>query len=112
VHVGDTGVDWNLCFFQTPGAPTAPPPFFQQKSSQSLPLKCSDDRGALIPSSSHKFSAYITISGGDDRDEMGGHGTHVCGSAVGGAPNTTLLSKHNGMAPDAQLAFTDLQVRV
>lgn len=109
VHVGDTGVDWNLCFFQTPAAPSTPPNFFQQKLSKSSPLQCSDDRGPLQPSSSHKFAAYITINGGDDRDENGGHGTHVCGSVAGGAPNTTELSKHNGMAPEAQLAFTDLQ---
>lgn len=110
VHVGDTGVDWNLCFFQSPGQlQYVPPPFFAQKASRSVPLSCQTDRGALNPSSSHKFASYITINGGDDRDEVGGHGTHVCGSVAGGAPSTSELSKHNGMAPEAQLSFTDLQ---
>ena len=109
VHVGDTGVDWNLCFFQSPGASqSTPPPFFQQKSSSSSPLSCVTDP-AFQPSATHKFSSYITIQGGDAKDEKGGHGTHVCGSAVGGAPNGTELFKHNGMAPAAQLAFTDVQ---
>jgi subtilisin family serine protease len=110
VHVGDTGVDWNLCFFQDAGvAQSIPPPFFQQLKSRSRSLLCQTDKGPLQPSTRHKFSAYISIKGGDTRDEVGGHGTHVCGSVAGGAPNTTELSKHNGMAPEAQLSFTDLQ---
>ena len=110
VHVGDTGVDWNLCFFQSPGtSQSTPPPFFKQQTSSSKPLKCVTDQGELKPSTTHKFASYITIQGGDAQDEKGGHGTHVCGSAAGGAPNGTGLSKHNGMAPAAQLSFTDVQ---
>jgi subtilisin family serine protease len=112
VHVGDTGVDWNLCFFQPPGSNSSaslPPPYFKQKISRSNPLKCGDGSRDLVPSTSHKFAAYVTIQGGDQTDEKGGHGTHVCGTVAGGAPNTSSLAQHNGMAPAAQLSFTDLQ---
>eukprot|EP01025_Chloroclados_australasicus_P058012 TRINITY_DN725_c0_g1_i1.p1 TRINITY_DN725_c0_g1~~TRINITY_DN725_c0_g1_i1.p1 ORF type:complete len:1518 (+),score=212.34 TRINITY_DN725_c0_g1_i1:521-4555(+) len=78
VGVGDTGLDYDSCFFR--------------------------DDNITVPSLSHrKVVAYRNM--GDEIDGSG-HGTHVCGTILG---QVELGRKdHNGIAPDARIAFTDL----
>ncbi len=47
----------------------------------------------------------------DIGDTFEGHGTHVCGSALGAAAGSTVAvpaPDYNGMAPRAKLAFDDI----
>ena len=46
-------------------------------------------------------------------DTFEGHGTHVCGSALGAAAGSTVAAPapdFNGMAPNAKLTFDDVSV--
>ena len=46
-------------------------------------------------------------------DVLGGHGTHVCGSAAGAAVGSSVVAPapdYNGMAPNAKLAFDDISL--
>eukprot|EP01025_Chloroclados_australasicus_P006555 TRINITY_DN12102_c1_g1_i6.p1 TRINITY_DN12102_c1_g1~~TRINITY_DN12102_c1_g1_i6.p1 ORF type:complete len:1536 (+),score=207.86 TRINITY_DN12102_c1_g1_i6:163-4770(+) len=79
VGVGDTGLDYDSCFFRDPDV--------------------------LQPGPDHrKVVAYRAI--GDSVDGSG-HGTHVCGTIAGSVAEGR-AQNHNGLAPDARIAFTDL----
>ena len=119
VGIGDTGVDWDSCYFWDPNGTI---PFNE-------------------PGDTHrKFHAYIT--GMDDHDRRNGHGTHVAGmssgcvfvseivgvflsificpsstpfatcrgvgSMVGDAVGNDHAAQYNGMAPKAKIVFSDL----
>eukprot|EP00761_Pharyngomonas_kirbyi_P005282 gb/GECH01005287.1/.p1 GENE.gb/GECH01005287.1/~~gb/GECH01005287.1/.p1 ORF type:complete len:967 (+),score=205.39 gb/GECH01005287.1/:1-2901(+) len=102
VGVGDTGIDWDNCFFYDPEHPV---PF------------------NTIDKSHRKIISYNTmkIQNGistDKKDGINGHGTHVCGSIAGSiitdhSNNNTddvqELKKFNGVAPDSKLYFADIE---
>eukprot|EP00897_Mesotaenium_endlicherianum_P003410 jgi/Mesen1/3097/ME000184S02162 len=92
VGVGDSGVDFQSCFFR--------------------------DDEVLAPGPDHrKVVQYRVAPGGDALDEEG-HGTHVCGSVLGSIPAAQVngsaaladISQYSGMAPGARLYFTDMGV--
>jgi len=87
IAMGDTGVDWDSCFFYDP--------------NNTVPI------GATTINYNHrKIVAYIPIA--DDRDEPVGHGSHVAGSIAGDALDSP-LAPYNGMADKAKLAVYDFK---
>ncbi|GAQ81098.1 Peptidase S8 family with Protease-associated domain [Klebsormidium nitens] len=81
VGMGDSGVDWNSCYFVDPAVP--------------------------VPGPTHrKVVGYRQLSGGDNLDGEG-HGTHVCGSICGQAGDLT-PSQYDGMAPKARVFVSDM----
>lgn len=90
IAVGDTGVDYDSCFFRD------------------------DEHEVSIGSgrvnlNHRKIVQYVLFGAAQAGDEPGGHGTHVAGSLSGAAPDSSSLSSHNGMAPEAKLAVFDFK---
>lgn len=101
VGIGDTGIDFDNCFF-----------IDTINRSNLVPN---------IPQPSHRKIIYykkmkIVDNGrtyeSDGQDVVGGHGTHTSGSIAGSIhpyhPNFKNLSRYNGMAPDAKLFLQDI----
>eukprot|EP01065_Artemidia_motanka_P017846 TRINITY_DN21250_c0_g1_i1.p1 TRINITY_DN21250_c0_g1~~TRINITY_DN21250_c0_g1_i1.p1 ORF type:complete len:1000 (+),score=208.33 TRINITY_DN21250_c0_g1_i1:58-3000(+) len=99
VLVGDTGLDYDMCFFRDEAEKVAFWPDVNREHRKILSyIQCID----------HVNQA------GDHADEPLGHGTHVTGSIAGQAiPGTTTrkgeASQWNGLAPDSKVVFADLQ---
>jgi hypothetical protein len=53
-----------------------------------------------------KVIQYVSYA--DGADEVGGHGTHVVGTILGSSTNSD-YAMANGVAPDAKVAFVDIQ---
>jgi subtilisin family serine protease len=88
VGVADTGLDYDSCFFSDP--------------EESITVN-------EVNTKHRKVVGYFTNSETDDRDEVSGHGTHVCGTIAGNAGGAdSVISDHNGLAPDAKLFFQDI----
>ena len=101
IAVSDTGVDDLHCFFFD--NTTSPPLIERTKvdgSYTSSELKLDQQRRKVVS------YAYSACSDQID-DEVGGHGTHTCGSAVGNCLTEGIYRDH-GQAPEAKLAFYDL----
>lgn len=86
IAVGDSGIDYQSCFFDGPGA-TAPPD------------------GTTAPDTSRKVIKYVTTYA--DGVDFTGHGTAVSG-AIAGNTNLPGFSDYNGLTPDAKLYVIDL----
>lgn len=105
IHIGDSGLDMEHCFFsdneQSP---------FKKWQSGTPPLGeviCTNDFNA------RKVVQYVTF--GDDRDSnpaQSGHGTHVSGTLAGYPDESNAMDaeieRFSGVAPDAKIAFFDL----
>ena len=86
IGIGDTGIDHDNCFFRDPMVP--------------VPIGRVDPRH-------RKIVAYWPDS--DSGDALGGHGTHVAGSAVGQSISPEEgIDRINGIAWAAKVAFTDM----
>ena len=86
IGIGDTGIDHDNCFFRDPMVP--------------VPIGRVDPRH-------RKIVAYWPDS--DSGDVLGGHGTHVSGSAVGQSISPEEgIDRINGIAWAAKVAFTDM----
>ncbi|KAN0022163.1 hypothetical protein ACTFIU_004332 [Dictyostelium citrinum] len=86
VGCADTGIDVNHCFFYD----TNP-----------------------IGSTHRKIISYSSVnggSGGDQTDEIDGHGTHIVGTILGSTTVDPSVSEFVGGAPNSKVAFVDLQV--
>lgn len=81
VGVGDTGIDYDMCFFRDPS-------------------------GAPIGPTHRKVVGYASYT--DDYDGDMGHGSHVSGTVAGDQFPITGSTAANGMAPAARLFMTDL----
>ena len=98
VGVGDSGLDWDNCYFSD----TSPPQYNQPSR--------------WLARTHRKIIAYYYDGTGDDSDSDEGHGTHVVGSIVGEyiAPRTSLngpapqFDRFNGIAYKAKVVFTDI----
>ncbi|EGC39108.1 hypothetical protein DICPUDRAFT_86237 [Dictyostelium purpureum] len=87
ISIADTGLDTGHCFFSD--------------SNNAIPYN-------TVNLNHRKIVAYYTDSG-DDQDFVDGHGTHVCGSAVGSPQDSTWqVGQFNGLANESKLAFYDL----
>lgn len=82
VGVGDTGIDYNTCFFHDP--------------RHSVPFNRIDMRH-------RKIVGYFTHA--DDRDYIDGHGTHVAGIVVG---DSAEMPQFNGVQSKAKVVFVDI----
>ncbi|KAG2389049.1 hypothetical protein C9374_014449 [Naegleria lovaniensis] len=89
VTVGDSGLDGNSCFFHD--------------SDHEVPYV--NTTSSLSVSSHRKIASYWGLM--DTISEDNAHGTHVAGTIVSQS-TTDALSQHNGIAPDAKVAFTDI----
>ncbi len=102
-NIRDTGIDWDMCFFNDPNNPVP----FDTVSDTHRKI-----RGYKVIR--FKDSETGAIVSGDKQDTYNGHGTHTAGSIAGKIMNTSpefsALNQHNGMAPDAKLYFTDLSI--
>ena len=90
VHIGDTGLDYDACFFHDPDQTVK---FYPESN----PLH----RKVLSYVECQDFEIV------DHQDQRGAHGTHVAGTFTGKS-----LSEHknmNGGVPEAKLVFGDLQ---
>ena len=86
IGIGDTGIDHDNCFFRDAMVP--------------VPIGRVDPRH-------RKIVAYWPDS--DSGDALGGHGTHVAGSAVGQSISPEEgIDRINGIAWAAKVAFTDM----
>lgn len=101
IGVVDTGLDMMNCYFYDPDEQAN----FQYQRTLSTTVTNPNHRKVL---------QYISVSSyGDTIDNDGGHGTHVAGIAAGKCYNEKNYgdyAKFNGMAPDAKIAFMDLNV--
>lgn len=82
VGIGDTGIDYNNCFFYDP--------------KRSVPFN-------RIDMSHRKIVGYYTHA--DNKDYRDGHGTHVAGIVVGDSP---LMPQFNGVQSKAKVVFVDI----
>jgi subtilisin family serine protease len=94
VGVADSGLDFDHCFFIDPSQPEF------SASRQTSPAH-------------RKVLAYYAVPGADYEDDVGGHGTHVCGSVAGKAMSSNpteerVIGESNGAAPEAKLVFHDI----
>ena len=89
VTVGDSGLDGNSCFFYD--------------SDHAVPYV--NSTSSLSVSSHRKIASYWGLI--DTISEDNAHGTHVAGTIVSQSLDDS-LSQHNGIAPDAKVAFTDI----
>mmetsp|Transcript_12771 Transcript_12771/g.19203 ORF Transcript_12771/g.19203 Transcript_12771/m.19203 type:complete len:1005 (+) Transcript_12771:46-3060(+) len=103
VGIGDTGVDWDNCFFADNGTTMKfdePMPNHRKIYYYHPNVKTVNDSGNII-----------TIKS-DTQDYVSGHGTHVAGSVLGDIPkshpNYNALKNYRGVAPDAKMFFTDI----
>eukprot|EP01063_Lacrimia_lanifica_P037293 TRINITY_DN7613_c0_g1_i3.p1 TRINITY_DN7613_c0_g1~~TRINITY_DN7613_c0_g1_i3.p1 ORF type:complete len:1196 (+),score=318.62 TRINITY_DN7613_c0_g1_i3:86-3673(+) len=88
--VGDSGLDYDSCYFHDP-----------------------DQDVAIYPKANYahrKVVSYVPDllnEAGDVGDEMRGHGTHVSGSLMGHSLNDHDAGQFNGLAKGAKMAFAD-----
>lgn len=100
VAVGDTGIDHDNCLFIDP--------------DRQIPIDRIDhSHRKIVGYLRMEMSSDERIVRADTKDGIDGHGTHVAGSVAGavlqGHPNSSTISKFNGVAPDAKLLFLDFQ---
>lgn len=86
IAVGDSGIDYQSCFFDGPGA-VAPPD------------------GTAPPDPTRKVIKYVTTYA--DGVDFTGHGTAVSG-VIAGQSSLPGFSDYNGLTPDAKLYVIDL----
>eukprot|EP00007_Cunea_sp_BSH-02190019_P003699 CAMPEP_0174235450 /NCGR_PEP_ID=MMETSP0417-20130205/4880_1 /TAXON_ID=242541 /ORGANISM="Mayorella sp, Strain BSH-02190019" /LENGTH=990 /DNA_ID=CAMNT_0015313955 /DNA_START=117 /DNA_END=3089 /DNA_ORIENTATION=- len=97
IGMGDSGIDWDNCFFRD--------------SQVAMPFSPVAE-GDPTPPPNRRFYAYYTALG-NDRDDTG-HGTQVAGAVIGVAgggsnpANTGAAAPYNSMASGALVAFVDL----
>lgn len=90
VGVGDTGLDYNSCYF----------------SDDVVPPTMVRDYVTTSDNGHRKIRAYWGFM--DYRDGDADHGTHVSGTVAGQLKPSRQLSAFNGIAPDSRIVFTDL----
>eukprot|EP00741_Cyanophora_paradoxa_P005315 tig00000870_g5154.t1 len=100
IGIGDSGIDWDNCYFQDKSGTTVPPPFWVDSSSK--PDLNAPKIALYIPYSSKSYRGAAVQARGDTLSE--GHGTHVAGSAAG---NGLRDGYGRGMAYDAKIVFSD-----
>jgi hypothetical protein len=101
IGIGDSGLDWQSCFFYDTEYPKGP--IFREYSDTAT----NKDMFDISDAKHRKIVQYITF--GDHYDDNG-HGTHVCGSAVGNTGKKISYDTLNGIADEAKIAFFDLGV--
>lgn len=101
IGIGDTGIDWDMCFFNDSSVP--------------LPINKIDMRHRKIVGyyTVKVVQADGTIKETNTKDYASGHGTHTSGSIVGSVMHydperMKQLKDYNGMCPNAKVIFTDL----
>eukprot|EP00884_Botryococcus_braunii_P006262 jgi/Botrbrau1/15637/Bobra.4_1s0022.1 len=94
---GDSGVDYNNCFFRDRSIDW----------SGNLTTDRNTGKMSFLSTVHRKFRMYRMLADGRDNN---GHGTHTMGTLCGLPDDTSnvLSNNYRGMAPDAKLAFTDL----
>lgn len=95
VGVADSGLNDNSCFFWDGGS---------AYSTEKVPRRSIGS--SYVEGERRKVIQYISYA--DGLDEIGGHGTHVCGTIVGKSLNPDYVMA-NGIAPEAKIAFVDVQ---
>ena len=96
VAVGDSGLDFNSCYFSDSSV--------RVKFSKTETIQ-GKGRPVYENLSHRKLVQYVAYSDKQEGED-GGHGTHVAGSVAGN--NLGSSKQHNGMAYDAKLAFFDI----
>ena len=92
IHVSDTGLHHESCFFNDP---------LQQISF--FPNFNNDHRKIV------SYRRFINPDGSRDSSDANSHGTHVTGSICGSTVNSlNPMSKYAGLAPDAKVVFDDI----
>eukprot|EP01041_Mallomonas_annulata_P002618 gene2618-5114_t len=99
VSIADTGADDTSCYFRDP---------YRKVNKTLINYAKADYR-------LRKIIQYTFVSGADALDDVGGHGTHICGIVAGNSygidPTDSLYSangKYSGVAPNARIAFMDV----
>lgn len=95
VGVADSGLNDGSCFFWDDSG---------KYSTNRVPRRSVGS--TYVEADRRKVIQYISHADGDD--EIGGHGTHVCGTIAGNTLNEDFIMG-NGVAPDAKIAFLDVQ---
>eukprot|EP01060_Flectonema_neradi_P036771 TRINITY_DN7186_c1_g1_i3.p1 TRINITY_DN7186_c1_g1~~TRINITY_DN7186_c1_g1_i3.p1 ORF type:complete len:1309 (+),score=278.31 TRINITY_DN7186_c1_g1_i3:63-3989(+) len=93
VHIGDTGLDYDSCFFHDPDQEVK---FYPETNPQH-----------------RKVLSYVECQDFEVKDHVdlkGAHGTHVAGTFCG--KSITKHQDHNGGVPEAKLVFGDLKCGV
>jgi subtilisin family serine protease len=102
VGIGDTGIDWDNCYFSD----GMRPPAFQSVDLNHRKIVGYYTVTAFVPGTSQTVTT-------DHLDSVDGHGSHCAGSLAGSADawniNTTYAQHENGAAIDAKLIFIDLE---
>lgn len=102
IGTGDTGIDFNSCFFQQPGINIA----------TSLSRARLGDIDALVyDNPQHRKIVYFAGLVGQDVRDSSGHGTHTAGTLAGrrlGDTSIDTSSFATGLAYDAKLAVLDI----
>ncbi|KAF0978412.1 hypothetical protein FDP41_002232 [Naegleria fowleri] len=104
VGVSDSGIDWDNCLFRD-----ANNPIVKTNNVNMNHRKIVGYDTVTVYSKSGNFSS-------DGQDEVDGHGTHIAGSICGSIQNLSFnssanqIQQYHGMAPNARLYFTDLQI--
>lgn len=97
--ISDTGLSVDSCFFTDP--------------TRAVPI--SSSISTIPPDTGHRSVRVMLTSNGDSVD-ANGHGTHVCGSAIGNptgaadSPTALDAPDFTGVAPAARLVLVDIQI--
>eukprot|EP01060_Flectonema_neradi_P015470 TRINITY_DN2208_c0_g2_i1.p1 TRINITY_DN2208_c0_g2~~TRINITY_DN2208_c0_g2_i1.p1 ORF type:complete len:1303 (+),score=236.34 TRINITY_DN2208_c0_g2_i1:75-3911(+) len=92
IHVSDTGLHYESCFFEDPGQRIA---FFPDFNSNHRKVV--------------SYRQFINADGSRDNTDGNSHGTHVTGSICGSTVDpSNPMKKYSGLAPDAKVVFDDI----